>query len=1015
MSNITEYIKVRVYLYKYTPPFSQVSSDKNIDAKKLQAIKDSKAALQKQLDALKAQVDPTQLNSMQNQAVLDQADILLQWNHVIDPYINTWSPAGWYNTGGWSPYYSQVNSTAYRILNELATNRVPAVEVPTTQALGFLVAQKLDQVVVYYIQKEAGNFDNMKYLYTELLALSKREILTIGNEYDKTLSQNRANMYKLAANFINGTYKLTLVKSVQTAVGKEAALQAQIDELSAQESAALGGLNKVQRFSIPLDEQYLNKIDISNFVTNYDFTHSLNGGMSWNISFNNGVIEEGDLNNYFKQKAPGNLSYIVSAYQTEDDGFTNEYDVNQSIIDRAIQYRSKSVTKNLTEQATPEELIQDDELRKPVILLSDLIQKYDYISCYIYKSPEPLDERLDKIKQDYQTWFPGSSLNLDQESVLTQSLGFSNEFNGFVTSSNFNTSVGSMNTLNISGIGSFGLFDRTKVLYSPTLFTTSIYDQVEMFDRNQMSAFSSIFSDKSVIEIVDILLRDVYRIGSLPGYAIKSFEVYNKGLIDSAQANDKLKLDAYKKTLESTAVNLNKIEAVEVDGAITLYNSAAQNKNSVDSAKSAVNRLEFQIKTQQDNMNSMVTYGNVYSRNFTILKGVGEKAFAQLQETLKSIDSFYFFDISRLKTENKLQTNLFTIAPFLYSSVMNKKGYMTRNDDQSFVDATASTILQMNMSLGAGIDKFFSDYSKQPSSYFSPINLEVDVNEFKPYFLFLENGYANFEPSVKTPNEILDEIKTTTFIEMFETSSGSFNIRTPRYNDTSTTLFSDNYSIISTSYSDKATGLITKEKLSYHPDLIKNIPFNIFSFVNGKLLLQYGLNETNVSANPNVKFTLSSNADVDANKAAGIFNYCRFYLELNNAAQKTCSISMEYIPAFQYVSNEAGFAKAQIFQPGNLFFDSRNSKISYITSVQKRCVVGGALTMTVEGNYTRDAIRVGDEISFRKLPELKELNAQFGTAQQFETNLNNSIISNITSNPTVSTSSTVVVNVPNTK
>ena len=42
---------------------------------------------------------------------------------------------------------------------------------------------------------------------------------------------------------------------------------------------------------------------------------------------------------------------------------------------------------------------------------------------------------------------------------------------------------------------------------------------------------------------------------------------------------------------------------------------------------------------------------------------------------------------------------------------------------------------------------------------------------------------SSFSPELQTPYEILDQIRTTTFIEIFEQPNGQFIVRSPQYNN----------------------------------------------------------------------------------------------------------------------------------------------------------------------------------------------------------------------------------------
>ena len=211
-------------------------------------------------------------------------------------------------------------------------------------------------------------------------------------------------------------------------------------------------------------------------------------------------------------------------------------------------------------------------------------------------------------------------------------------------------------------------------------------------------------------------------------------------------------------------------------------------------------------------------------------------------------------------------------------------------------------------------------------------------------------------------------------IEVLEKSNGTIVIRSPKYNDTDSMVNLSDISVISRKYNDSGSNLISKEKLSYQPQMNLNIPFQLYSFTNGKDLLQYGLNEVEATTNPSVNYSIENDDQQQSKKVGGIFQYCRLYLELSNAAQKTCSIDTTYQLACDPIGGDSGF------QVGHMVFDELMSKIFYITSITKSCVIEGDLMMTINGTYVRDCYNSHEPtttLEFRKLPTLEDLNSIF--------------------------------------
>ena len=712
----------------------------------------------------------------------------------------------------------------------------------------------------YHLQNNLQNTIRLKGVYGlfkgvgTIIGLSNSE----NNVRNKTSNDSdRKNLWDQVISFFEEDLHINGISN-EDAVDKRKELATLIDDqtsLLEQQQSLQSNLYRISRFKIDLDEKYLKKIDVTDFVSSYNYTQKMDG-IDWSITFNNGVIDIGKNSPYFIKPMVATLTTSVTSTisqstsnekeftnllaqsENEDDNFLFKYDETTDIIQKSMANRSVSVTRKQTLQGDTEQI----DPNNPKALLSDLIQKYDFVSLYIYKSSTALTADISNIS--------------DNDDDLIK-LGFSNEFNGFVFDRLLSISVKSVNTFTASGSGISSLLDRTRVIYQPTLFTSSLYDEVETYGRDKLSVFSNIFVDKTIKQTIDILLHGLYRI-------------------------------------------------------------------------------------------------------YPTAKGK------------------YYFDLARLIAENKLQTNVFTIAPFIYSVVMKRRNYMTNYLTSDQINDRIEEIdyyLALEYDLGASIENTFQQLSNiQLVGFNYPIDYHISSDDLKAYFTFIDNNFSNFSPVLKTPNEILNEIKKATMIEVLEKSNGTIVIRSPKYNDTDSMVNLSDISVISRKYNDSGSNLISKEKLSYQPQMNLNIPFQLYSFTNGKDLLQYGLNEVEATTNPSVNYSIENDDQQQSKKVGGIFQYCRLYLELSNAAQKTCSIDTTYQLACDPIGGDSGF------QVGHMVFDELMSKIFYITSITKSCVIEGDLMMTINGTYVRDCYNSHEPtttLEFRKLPTLEDLNSIF--------------------------------------
>ena len=955
MAESLEYIKLKLYLYKYTPDFNYHDINNSTNSDKIDNNKAKIATLQNQIDKLNKQI--TDYNSSQSTAIANRnsATLVKVFDSMMDQLnkdVGTLDEFNSENRNGMQYFQSlySITGNAYRNLSYSNLYGTTNIDFYTTFMCEYFLNNKLtSEPTLRTITNYFQNIFNSE-----------------NKPNNDSVGRNRQVMWQVIYNFFKNNVKPIKLLNVDAINKQIADLQKQINDINSQQLTITSNLGRIQRFDIELDDKYLSKVDITDFLTGYNYTQSLNGTISWNINLYNGVLNESQMDFYFASQPDSGITTQIPKYESEEDNYIKDSSgilPSDQDIDRITECnknRANNVTKYLTTvQATDYENAIDLQNRKPVLLLSDLIQKYDFVSLYIYKSPNPIQESdIDGNSSDiFASQLQGAfSVPLDNEFFLEVKHQLSNEFNGFVFEKDVNEAIGQLNTLSISGTGVLGLLDRTKILYQPTLFTSSLYDQLEIYDRNQIAIFSNLFVDKTITQTLDILFKSVFRITSQEQNILNNFNIF---------CNEKI-----------NAINN------DTQAQLTLLNTQVQNKiNSGNYSDTDIKKMQDAVLIKQANLiqtcNSAIQYQSCYGRNFGLVDNTSKEAFNNLQIQLANINKNYYFDIPRMIVENKKQINTFNIPSYIYATVMKNRGFCFNNISGQYTLGIAASIPTNTKSLGNDIDKAFLNTNNiNISGLWSIINNEIDTTTLKAYFTFLDNGFANFYPALKTPNEIINEIKTASMIEIYENRNSTITFRTPKYNDDSTTILLNNIAVINRSYKDSASNVLSREKLAYRPPMVDNVPFQVYSYVNGKLLIQNGLNEGEAATNPNVSLAINKiNAD-DKTKSSGIFNYCRMYLELNNAGQKTCSITTEYIPGIDYTTNQS-------VQVGNLMYDDKHSKIFYITSIQRSCQVGGDLRMVINGTYVRDCLfdELGNTFNFRKLPELEKLNEIFGNAQ----------------------------------
>jgi hypothetical protein len=313
---------------------------------------------------------------------------------------------------------------------------------------------------------------------------------------------------------------------------------------------ANGALFKMDRFSVPLDSsQYYSKYDISNYVASYTFNQAINEDtFNWAITLMNPVITFSDLDALRlagpKLAAKGDAIHNLAQYDAEGKVVsgvnTGTVVATEGTGGAAPQGTIDLVDTPLIQQAkldrgiAPDQLVTKTGTGQPTITglkLSDIIQKYDLVSVFLYKETTPI-ENLKGLPHtttqngfSFRTWnfaATGRSLtnaDLQVETILLSPSPFdatrpffNNEFNGFVMKKTAVKNVGGVDSLVVTGNGITRLFGATRRLLKASALQGSIYDVGELVDPNAATPFQNIYANKTLPQIFNDLFNFVYRI-----------------------------------------------------------------------------------------------------------------------------------------------------------------------------------------------------------------------------------------------------------------------------------------------------------------------------------------------------------------------------------------------------------------------------------------------------------------------------------------------------------------------
>lgn len=665
----------------------------------------------------------------------------------------------------------------------------------------------------------------------------------------------------------------------------------------------------VDRFSVELNEsKYFSKYDITDYVASYSFSQEINENTySWSVIMQNVFLTFNEINVNLlvegMRLGPNNLTNLAQYEASSHDIINTTNIIVQAKKGRGTTQDSMSVQAGVV--GTP----------KIGLKLEDLIQPYDVISVFLYRGKTPITQltgirgkdtngRITFTVDDAGTYsLTGGDLRL--ESVLlspnpvdSNTTLFSNEFNGFVMIKTSTSEVGSVETINISGNGISRLFGATRRVIKQGVLQSSLYDIALSDKPEEFTAYTTNYANKTIVQVFQDFFKSIYGI-------------------------------------------------------------------------------KFAI-----------------SRDTTVMDG-GELGGALVFETVDPASSFY--DLSSLMVGNNLTTNLFTVPPFLLGLVMKRHGFeyrlpkdadsLSQLTEQVNLAQTSPTILvskfhfdpatnqmvtnQVEKSAsGTVIDQNLVDTVVNGNSALQvqkgnrhPIFYSSELNDLRGYFLFFAEVLKSYAPDLKTPFEIIDEIKEKSFIEFFERPNGEFYIRAPQYNDTSTTIFSSTVDVINRNYTEAITNLVTLQKVAYVADIINEVfPNTFFSFMDGKLFLQYGFIEANADSNPNAQNNKTTVDEFTKRRISGLIKYAQYLLRLHNASLKSGTLVVGY---------------DQRIAVGKTFYDEKHNKFGYITGVSKTVNTGGTVTITINLSYVRDAYVNGSTLTFEHLDTLIDLAQQF--------------------------------------
>jgi hypothetical protein len=652
-------------------------------------------------------------------------------------------------------------------------------------------------------------------------------------------------------------------------------------------------------------------------------------------------------------------------------GSTNSSNTTNPIL--AAKHQRGATPGPLTVQNTNLSAVQSTV---PGLRLSDLIQEYDFVSVFLYKSTTPITNIYGTFVTStaspannplmtfqYVTTSDVAPVGLQNptdpflqyESVLltkikmpngqTQTL-FSNEFNGFVMKKSIISVADNVDRVTINGNGWSRLFGSTRRSMKPSLFQNSLYEAGQVLGASDVSALENVYAGRTIPQIIRDLFDLVYRI---------DFDTSTNTKVTGVTPPANL--------LNSTNISFSTQKQSDYF-ASPLGLTGSTTTESLFTAKTS---HQLVLGTSFYNITSLIV-ANAYPANLFNLP-------QYLLSTVMKLRPFAYIEPLQMPAS----------AEFITAAQQSAAQFATANSS-----GTALAVNSTNLNTGSFLSvqvpsetfqEAIQNYATAEQVMYyqgtSPVFVEPNLQNLVAYFQFLSDVFQSFSPELQTPYEILDTIRSQAFVEVFEQPSGQFIVRSPQYNNMALSVAgradiamvrSSTLNVMSTSYNETVENLITKLFAGYSPNITPISVFQQFGYCDGKLLIQNGLLEMTTAANPNTATASISNTGTNNSKTTGIFGYAEYLMVLSNAKLKTGTITCDL---------------DNTIQVGQTYIDETKFKFGYIVGLSKHVAVAGTATMTLNLSYVRDAVptyTVGNQIvniNVDLLPVLTDIEESF--------------------------------------
>lgn len=646
---------------------------------------------------------------------------------------------------------------------------------------------------------------------------------------------------------------------------------------------------RVARYAIDLNaSRYFSKYNLTPFLKDYSFNQALQGNeYTWSTTFQDVIIPFADLDPntsvslvrkpaVFRNPEGGivgvaegppcteqsssssttfdDLVYLMAQYEAES-AWPTSLATEVGYIKQAFLSRGLATTPFATSAladasnqvptvnalGTPSGQTQANGIR-----LSDLLQKYNFISVFVYKSSiSPTQARKSLFPKGLVPLVnkpsgSGDSVQFDESNEVHLMLaGYKNEFNGFITEKTISRATGQVDRVIANGHGILRLFSDTLSLYDASLLARGVYAAAELSTINPSATLSNVdgsvdqyytvnqnrFQGKDPIQIVRELLALVYRIAFSAQYT--TYPGTSTGLVKELQG----------------FFDIATLVASHDKGAAPIFSPETSG---------------IVGTTQQ--------VGNLFT-----------------------IAPFLVALVMALRNHNYSLTS--------QAIQLEKETGTLVDPDTKFQEASTAPLnsAQFHQEFGGPCVQI-TDVAERFNPYF--VMLKNGFGNFisslkSPTDIMNQVVHTSLLEFYEKPNGRI-VLRTPQYNQADGVSTGGV------YVFAGNAVTSDDTQVVSAQYAEEGTGLKARKRGSYYADLIGLVGGGLIqpSYTSGKLMMQYGFREGEVEPNPNLRPAALS--DMQALGQATILNlihkYVRFILEVENAALRSGVVTLNGHP-----------------------------------------------------------------------------------------------------------------------